>query len=83
MAHGDAVIDRDGVELLGDPAGTLDLARDAGRDPFRWTWPGTNWVKELAIATIGLPKSSSRMPVARQRLRAPAMVRPWVVVRER
>ena len=28
MAHGDAVIDRDGVELLGDAAGRLDLARD-------------------------------------------------------
>ena len=26
MAHGDAVIDRYGVELLGDPAGRLDLA---------------------------------------------------------
>ena len=29
---------------------------------------------------IGLPKSSSFMPVARQRPRAPAMLRPWVVV---
>ena len=28
MAHGDAVIDRDRVELLGDPARSLDLARD-------------------------------------------------------
>ena len=28
VAHGDAVIDRDGVELLGDAAGRLDLARD-------------------------------------------------------
>jgi hypothetical protein len=28
MAHGDAVVDRDGVELLGDAAGRLDLARD-------------------------------------------------------
>ncbi len=27
MAHGDAVIHRDGVELLGDAAGRLDLAR--------------------------------------------------------
>ena len=27
MAHGDAVIDGDGVELLGDAAGRLDLAR--------------------------------------------------------
>ena len=28
MAHGDAVVDRDGVEFLGDAAGRLDLARD-------------------------------------------------------
>jgi hypothetical protein len=27
VAHGDAVIDRNGVELLGDAAGRLDLAR--------------------------------------------------------
>ena len=50
---------------------------------FRCTCPGTNWVKELAMAMIGLPKSSSFMPVARQSARAPAMLRPWVVVRER
>ena len=27
MAHGDAVVDRDGVEFLGDAAGLLDLPR--------------------------------------------------------
>ena len=32
---------------------------------------------------IGLPKSASVIPVARHKLRAPAMLRPWVVVRER
>src|SRR5471030_2339762 len=46
----------------------------------RWTWPGTNWVKELAMAMIGFLKSASVMPVARQRPRAPAMLRPWVLV---
>ena len=35
------------------------------------------------MATIGLPKSSSVMPVARQSARAPAALRPWVVTRER
>src|SRR5699024_2065182 len=50
---------------------------------LRWTWPGTNWVKELAIATIGLPKSPSPMPVARQRALAPAMLRPSVLVWDR
>ena len=27
---------------------------------WRWVWPGTNSVKELATAMIGLPKSSLR-----------------------
>src|SRR5438309_1877721 len=49
----------------------------------RWTCPGTNCVKLLAIATMGFSKSASFMPVARQRARAPAMLRPWVEVRLR
>ncbi|MNV47299.1 hypothetical protein D3C71_1391640 [compost metagenome] len=49
----------------------------------RCTWPGTNWVKELTTAIMGLPKSSSVIPVARHNARAPAMLRPWVVVAER
>src|SRR5699024_437837 len=57
----------------------------ATRSPMflRWTWPGTNCVYEFAIAMIGLPKSPLFMPVARQSARAPAMLRPWVEVRER
>ncbi|GAA4803412.1 hypothetical protein GCM10025786_02630 [Nocardioides caeni] len=35
------------------------------------------------MATIGLPKSESVIPVARQRARAPAMLRPEVDVAER
>ncbi len=50
---------------------------------FRCTWPGTNWVKELATAMIGFLKSSSFIPVARHRARAPAMLRPKVEVFER
>src|SRR5664280_1187904 len=58
---------------------------EATRSPMslRCTWPGTNCVYELAIATIGLPKSPEPMPVARHRARAPAMLRPWVEVAER
>src|SRR5690606_32805044 len=47
---------------------------------FRCTWPGTNWVKEFTTAMMGLLKSPSFMPVARQSARAPAMLRPWVEV---
>src|SRR5690606_9453483 len=47
---------------------------------FRCTWPGTNWVKELATAIMGLPKSPDFIPVARHRARAPAILRPWVEV---
>ena len=50
---------------------------------LRWTWPGTNWVKELAMAMIGFLKSASFIPVARHKARAPAMLRPWVEVLER
>ncbi len=50
---------------------------------FRCTWPGTNWVNELAMAMIGLWKSSSFIPVARHSARAPAMLRPKVEVLER
>src|SRR5436305_2021515 len=35
----------------------------------RWVWPGTNSVKLLATATIGLPKSSRATPAARLRRR--------------
>ncbi|MNI75259.1 hypothetical protein D3C73_1313930 [compost metagenome] len=49
----------------------------------RWVWPGTNSVKELATAMIGLPMSVLATPEARSSARAPAMLRPWVTVRER
>src|SRR5690349_15305527 len=48
----------------------------------RCTWPGTNSVKLLATAMIGLPRSSRATPVARSSARAPAMFRPWVTVRD-
>src|SRR5690349_1749127 len=49
----------------------------------RCTWPGTNSVKLLATAMIGLPMSSRATPVARSRARAPAMFLPCVTVRDR
>ena len=49
----------------------------------RCTWPGTNSVKLLATATIGLPMSSPATPLARMRARAPTMFLPWVTVRDR
>ena len=68
--------------LATPPAASIARATSWPRS-FRCTWPGTNWVKEFATAMIGLPKSEFFMPVARQSPRAPAMLRPWVVVRER
>jgi len=64
------------------PAASISRATSWPRS-FRCTWPGTNWVKEFTTAMMGLPKSPSFMPVARHRARAPAMLRPWVEVRER
>src|SRR5450830_543871 len=68
--------------LATPPAFSISRATSWPRS-FRCTWPGTNWVNELTTAMIGLSKSPSFMPVARHRARAPAMLRPWVVVRER
>lgn len=48
----------------------------------RWVCPGTNSVKEFATAMIGLPMSSLATPDARISARAPAMLRPWVTVRD-
>ena len=48
----------------------------------RWVCPGTNSVKLLATATIGLPMSAPATPEARSSARAPAMLRPWVTVRD-
>ncbi len=64
------------------PASAIASATSAPMS-LRCTCPGTNWVKLLAMATIGLPKSSSVIPVARHRARAPAMVRPCVEVFDR
>ncbi|CSA63373.1 Uncharacterised protein [Vibrio cholerae] len=64
------------------PAASISRATSWPRS-FKCTWPGTNWVKELTTAMIGLPKSSSLTPVARHNARAPAMLRPCVVVAER
>ena len=83
MAHGDAVIDRDGVELLGDAAGLLDLARHqlaeilevdvAGHELREGVRDRDDRLAEIAVLHAG----------GAPRPRAPAMLRPWVVVRER
>jgi hypothetical protein len=84
VAHGDAVVDGDGVEFLGDAAGCLDLARHQLAHVLEVNVAGNELGEaELTTAMIGLPKSPSFMPVARHSARAPAMLRPWVEVRER
>ena len=82
MAHCDAVVDCDGVELTSDAPAALMASATISPTFLRCTWPGTNWVYEFATATIGFPKSESVIPVARHRDRAPAALRPMVVVRD-
>ena len=63
MAHGDAVIDGDGVELLGDAAGLLDLARDelaevlqmdmAGHELGEGVDDGDDRLAEIAVLHAG------------------------------
>ena len=64
------------------PARSISRATNCPKS-FKCTWPGTNWVKELQTAIIGFLKSSSCMPVARHKARAPAILRPEVEVLER
>jgi hypothetical protein len=63
VAHGDAVVDRDGVELLGDAAGRLDLARDqlaqilqmhvAGHELGEAVGDGDDRLAEVAVLHAG------------------------------
>jgi hypothetical protein len=68
--------------LATPPAASISRATSCPKS-LRCTWPGTNWVNELAMAMMGLSKSPSCMPVARHKARAPAMLRPDVEVLER
>ena len=68
--------------LATPPAASISRATNWPKS-FKCTCPGTNWVKELAMAMMGLLKSSSFIPVARHNERAPAMLRPAVEVLER
>ncbi len=70
------------IVLATPPAASISRATNWPRF-CRWTWPGTNCVKLLTTAMMGLPKSPCFMPVARHKARAPAMLRPAVDVRER
>jgi hypothetical protein len=83
VAHGDPIIHRNGVEFFGHAAGGFNLLGNQFTEIAQVHVPGTNWVKEFTTAIIGLPKSASVIPVARHSARAPAILRPWVVVAER
>ncbi len=63
MAHGDAVIDRNGIEFLGDAARTFDFARDelaeilqmhmAGHELGERVHHGDNRLAEILILHAG------------------------------
>ena len=61
--------------LATPPARSISRATNWPKS-FKCTWPGTNCVKEFEMAMMGLSKSPSFIPVARQSARAPAMLRP-------
>ena len=74
---------RNGVEFLGDAAGGLDLARDQSAEVLEVHVAGHEPGEVIGDRDDRLAELPSFMPVARQRPRAPAMLLPWVVVRER
>jgi hypothetical protein len=76
VAHGNAVIHRNGVELLAHPADALDFPNHQLAE-FLEMHMARDKLGE------GVRESLSFIPVARHRARAPAMLRPAVLVRER
>ena len=70
-------------ELGAQPVVADALDRDAVIAAVTQARPDVVVHQLTAIATMGRPKSSTPMQVARQRERAPAALRPWVVTRER
>ncbi len=76
VAHSDPIIHCDGVEFFGHATGGFNLLGNQFAEIAQVHVPGTNWVKELTTAIIGLPKSASVIPVARHNARAPAILRP-------
>ena len=83
VAHGDAVVDRDGVEFLCDPARGLHLPRHQLPKVLEMHVAGHELSEGIGYGDDRLAEIAVFMPVARQRPRAPAMLRPWVEVRER
>ena len=71
------------LNSFGTPPASRTCSATISPTSFKWTCPGTNCVYEFTIATIGLPNSLSRVPVARHKARAPAALRPTVVTFER
>ena len=64
------------LNSLATPPASSTLRATSCPRSFKCTCPGTNCVKELAIAIIGFPKSVSFIPVARHSARAPAIFLP-------
>ncbi len=75
MTHGDAVVDRDGIELLGDAARLLDLAGDqlakvlevnvAGHELGERIGDGDDRLAEIAILHAGgAPQAAGACHVA-------------------
>ena len=92
MAHGDAVVDGDGVELLGDAAGRLDLARDELAEVFQMDMArhelregigdGDDRLAEVAVLHAGgAPEAARAGHVASMRRRAGAIGRHRLVSR--
>ena len=76
MTHRDTVINSDGVKFLGDATSLTNRAGDQLTHVLQVHVAGHELGEGVRDSIMGLPKSSSPMPVARHRARAPAMLRP-------
>ena len=80
VPHGDPVVDGDGVELGGETAARFDALFDLLADLVQVHVARDQLRERIGDADDRPAELFSRMPLARQRLRAPAIRRPVVVM---
>jgi hypothetical protein len=82
VAHRDAVVDRDRVELARDPARLLDRRRDDLADRLQVGVAGDELGEGVGDRDDRLAEVLALDAGGAEQRRAPAMLRPWVTVRD-
>jgi len=80
VPHGNSIVNSYGIELSRETTFLFNDTFDVLANIVKMCMSGTNCVNEFTMAITGRPKCSSFIPLARQRLLAPAIRLPSVVV---